>query len=74
MSFWRCNIQLAIPKAVFDAIPASKKLVARNAIRELKALAVNINEGQPDEEKTIIAVWHWCHHDTGELCEPESEI
>ncbi len=60
--FWRCNIQLAIPKAVYDALPAAKKTAARDAIRGLKALSVKINAGQPNEEMTVKASWHWCTH------------
>ncbi len=59
----RFNIQLAIPKAVYDALPSAKKIAARDAIRDLKALAVKINEGTPREEMTVKASWHWCNHD-----------
>ena len=74
MALIRFQLDLAIPEAVYDAIPTAKKLVIRDAIRGLKALAVKINEGQPNEEMTVRAVWHRCHHDTGEACEPEQEI
>ena len=63
MALWRCDIQLAIPKAVYDSIPLAKKQAAQDAIRALKALAVKINAGQPNEEMTVKAVWHICHHD-----------
>lgn len=65
MALWRCDVQLAIPKDVYDAIPSAKKIALRDAIRALKALAVNINAGQPNEEDTTIATWHICHHDEG---------
>ena len=71
---WRCNIQLAIPKAVYDALPLAKKVAARDAILALKALAVKINEGKPNEEMTIKADWHWCLHDEGKSCGEEQEI
>ncbi len=71
---WRCNIQLAIPKAVYDALPAAKKLAARDTIREVKALAVKINEGTPTEGMTVTATWHLCGHDEGKPCEPEQDI
>ena len=74
MALVRFEIQLAIPKAVYDAIPSAKKLAARDTIRGLKALAVKINEGQPNEEMTVIAKFHICHHDTGGVCEPSQEI
>ena len=63
MALWRCDIQLAIPEAVYDALPLAKKIAARDTIRALKALAVKINEGQPNEEMTVRAAWHICHHD-----------
>lgn len=71
---YRFNLDLAIPEAVYLAIPAAKKQATIDAIRGLKALAVKINEGQPNEEMTILAQWHRCKHDTGESCEPENEI
>ena len=74
MALIRFNLDLAIPEDVYNAIPAATKTVFRDRVRTLKALAVKINEGQSNEEMTIRAVWHRCHHDTGEACEPEKEI
>ncbi len=74
MAYWRCDIQLAIPELVYNAIPAAKKLAARDAIRGLKALAVKINADSDNEEMTVRAVWHRCRHDTNEPCEPEQDI
>lgn len=74
MALIRFNLDLAIPEAVYNAIPAAKKLAARDAIQGLKALAVKINEGQPNEEMTVRAVWHRCLHDEGKSCELEQEI
>lgn len=75
MALIRFNLDLAIPEAVYNAIPTEKKLAIRDRIRELKTMAVKINAGQPNEEMTVRAVWHWCHHDTGDQpCEPEQEI
>lgn len=62
MAYWRCDIQLAIPEAIYNALPSAKKIAARDAIRDLKALAVRINAGHPNEEMTVKATWHWCHH------------
>ena len=70
----RFTLDLAIPEAVYNAIPSAKKIAIRDRIRELKALAVKINEGQPNEEMTTRTVYHICHHDTGEPCEPEIDI
>lgn len=75
MALIRFQLDLAIPENIYNAIPAAKKLSVRDAIRELKALAVKINEGKPEEEMTVRAVWHKCHHDTGDQpCEQENEI
>jgi hypothetical protein len=74
MPLIRFDIQLAIPEDIYNSIPAAKKTAARDAIRGLKALAVKINAGLPNEEMTVKAVWHRCHHDTGESCEAEQEI
>ncbi len=70
----RFDIQLAIPKNVYDAIPLAKKIAARDAIRDLKALAVKINEGRDNEEMTVRAVYHICRHDENKPCESEEEI
>lgn len=74
MALIRFTIDLAIPEAVYNAIPPAKKLAFRNAVRELKALAVKINQGQPNEEMTVVANWHRCHHDEGGSCEPAQDI
>ena len=74
MSFIRFSLDLAIPKKVYDSIPAAKKTAIRDRIRELKAYAVKINEGQVNEEMTVKASYHICHHDTGEACEEEQKV
>jgi len=74
MPFIRFTLDLAIPEDVYKAIPASSKTAIRDRIRQLKALAVKINEGKSNEEMTVRAVWHKCYHDTGNSCEPEQEI
>jgi len=74
MSLIRFRLDLAIPSEVFNAIPVARKLAFRNEVRALKSLAVKINEGKPNEEMTVVARYHICHHDTGELCEEESDI
>jgi len=73
---YRFMLDLAIPEAVYNAIPAATKKAIRDRIRDLKAKAVKINEGQINEEITIKATWHKCHHDEGNQvpCEPENEI
>ena len=75
MAFWRGRLDLAIPLEVWDKIPLARKLAFRDEVRAMKALAVRINEGQPNEEMTVVANYHICHHDTGDQqCEPTQEI
>lgn len=71
---YRFSLDLAIPEAVYDAIPAAKKVAFRGTIRAMKALAVKINAGATNEEMTIVARWHRCGHDEGKACEVEQEI
>ena len=74
MTLIRFSLDLAIPEATYNAIPTAKKLAVRDVIRDLKALSVKINAGQSNEEITVRAVWHRCHHDEGGSCEAEQEI
>ncbi len=76
MALIRFQLDLAIPEAVYNAIPDAKKLAARDAIRGLKALAVKINAGQPNEEMTVRAVFHRCLHNETPPgpCGPEQDI
>lgn len=71
---YRFSLDLAIPKDVYEAIPAAKKLAFRDAIRAMKALAVKVNKGNVNEEMTVRAVYHKCGHDENKPCEPEVEI
>jgi len=71
---YRFEISLAIPSGVYDSISDTKKKAFRDAVRAIKAYAVKINEGADNEEMTVRTVFHKCHHDTGETCEPEQEI
>jgi len=76
MALIRFEISLAIPEEVYNTIPLAKKQAVRDAIRGLKALAVKINAGQPNEEMTIKASYHKCYHDelSNKPCDPEQEI
>ncbi len=74
MAYVRFILDLAIPEAIYNAIPAAKKTAIRDRIRELKALAVKINAGQANEEMTVKATFHICRHDEGGVCGPEQEI
>lgn len=44
------------------------------SIKVAKKRASKINEGLANEEMTVQASYHICHHDTNEACEPEIEI
>lgn len=63
---------IKLPSALVKKLP-----VIKQAIQDLKAISVNINSGEPNEESTTRAVYRICHHDEGEghpPCEPEQEI
>ncbi len=73
MAFKRVTIDLAFP------IPMSVETQARinaflDAAKRLKPHARKINPGLANEEITVKAVQHICHHDTGGACEDEQEI
>ncbi len=74
MALIRITLDLAIPEEVYNKIPAATKTAFRDRVRALKSLAVKINEGQSNEEMTVVAKWHRCLHDEGKLCEPEHDI
>ena len=76
MALIRFTLDLAIPEAVYNAIPTAKKIAVRDAIRGLRALSVKINEGQPNEEMATKATWHKCYHDEIPVkpCGPEQDI
>ena len=74
MALVRFTLDLAIPQSVFDAMPIAQRVSIRDRIRELKAKAVKINAGTLNEEMTIKAKWHICHHDENKPCESEQEI
>ena len=74
MALWRGQLDLAIPLDVWESIPTARKIAFRDEVKAMKALAVRINEGQPNEEMTVTASWHICRHDEGLPCEPENEI
>ena len=48
--------------------------VLMNYAKSLSNNAISINEGKDNEEMTVSAVYHICHHDEGLPCEPETEI
>jgi len=74
MALWRGILDLAIPLEVWENIPLARKLAFRDEVRALKALAVKINEGQPNEEMTVTAQSHICRHDEGKACDKPQDI
>ena len=92
MALLRFNLDLAIPEDPAGTLVAGVKINSllaqkipdiRDAIRGLKSYATKINAGQLNEEITVKASWHICHHDDptvgglyplGKPCEPEREI
>ena len=74
MALIRFQLDLAIPESVYNAIPTATKTAFRDRVRALKALAVKINAGAANEEASVKATWHTCHHDTDGPCEVEQDI
>ena len=77
MSLVRIQVDLAIPTTIADKPAVKAKLLELYQLLKLaKSYSVKINEGLPNEEMTVKAVWHRCHHDSGNTipCEPEQEI
>ena len=74
MLYERFNIQLAIPQDVWNGLPTARKIAARDAIRDLQSLSVKINEGQANEEMTVIAKRHTCNHDEGLPCTDWTDV
>ncbi|KKN30818.1 hypothetical protein LCGC14_0830260 [marine sediment metagenome] len=75
MSLLRIQIDLAIPQDVADKPAVKTKLLELLSLLKLaKSYAVKINEGLANEEMTVKANYHICHHDTGGACDPEVEI
>ena len=73
MSYTRITIDLAFKNPMSNAV--KKKLADLKAlILQGKAYAEKINEGLENEENTVKARWHICHHDEGLPCELEQEI
>ena len=44
------------------------------AVREAKAKASKVNTGNSNEEMSVKAVYHVCHNDINQPCEPDVEI
>jgi hypothetical protein len=74
MALIRFSLDLAIPQSVFNTIPNARKIAFRDEVRALKSLATKINAGQPNEEMSVKASYHVCHHDDGQPCASEVDI
>ena len=53
--YWRGKLNLNIPIATYNAISATRKNAFRDEVLAMKAYARKINEGQPNEEMTVLA-------------------
>ena len=73
MAGTRLNLDLFIPDKT-PAQVAAQYPVILNGIRQLKALAVKINAGKPNEEATVTARYHLCRNDESKPCEADHEI
>lgn len=73
MSYLRFNLDLAVKQPIPSALQAKIPAI-RDYIKQLKAYAEKINDGQPNEEMTVRAVYHICRHDEGKPCDPEIDI
>ncbi len=60
---------IRIPTALANQIPS-----IRSGIQNLKSYARKINTSAGNEEMTIKAKYHVCHHEDGKACESEQEI
>ena len=75
MALIRIQLDLAIPSEVAQKTAVKAKLLELYALIKLaKSYSVKINEGLPNEEMTVRAVYHICRHDEGLPCEPVVEI
>ncbi|MFA4917124.1 MAG: hypothetical protein WC560_10700 [Syntrophales bacterium] len=77
MSLLRIQLDLAIPSSVADTPIVKAKLVELyGLIKQAKNLSVKINAGKANEEMTVMAKYHICHHDElgNPPCEPTVEI
>lgn len=73
MSYLRFRMDLAVKRPIPDALRDQLHTI-KGQICVLKAYCEKINEGHDNEENTVRAKYHICHHDTGEPCEAEIEI
>lgn len=74
MSYIRLQIDLAVKQPTSPVITAEFSELLR-LIRNFKFFSSKINPGQPNEENTLRATYHICHHDEEGLpCESEKDI
>ncbi|KKK70725.1 hypothetical protein LCGC14_2921090 [marine sediment metagenome] len=63
MALARFQLDLGIPQKVYNKIPEARRTAFLAEVKALKALSVRINEGKGNEEMTVKATFHICHHD-----------
>lgn len=72
--YMRFNIDGAVPKVTYDALPAATKTAIRDKFLQLKALCRKINEGTSSEEATVTFKYHVCRHEDGQPCGEVQDI
>jgi hypothetical protein len=71
MAYLRINIDMAFKMPLAPAVQ-TKLNELKALVTQGKAYAEKINAGKPEEENTVRASYHICHHDEGDKpCEPE---
>ena len=73
MSYVRWKMDLAVKEPIPPALQGQLNGIKAH-ICVFKAFSERINPGHENEENTVYLKEHICHHDTGEPCEPETEI
>jgi len=73
MSYIRVRIDLAFKQPLSTTVKTRLDILKAEIIKA-KAYAEKINADMNNEEMTISAKYHICHHDTNEACESEIEI
>ena len=85
MAGLRFTLDLFIPETPTGTLVAGVKIPStlttklpaiRQAVRDLKVYASKINTGQPNEEMSVKASFHICHHNETpqKPCEQEQDV
>ncbi len=76
MSLRRLQLDLAVQEqdGKLPSAPEGQWTGLLNHIKAFKKASVKINRGLVNEEDTIGATFHTCHHDEGKQCDTKIEI